>query len=167
MKSIKKATFTAVIDIIGINPFVSLPEPVWEGVFRQAQKEKGPIPIRGTINGKPFRQTLVKFKGAWRLYVNNVMLKDSPRRVGEAVELFVEYDPEPRTIAPHPDFIRALNQHKKAKQVFEQLPPSLQKEIVRYIANLKTETSVQANIVKAIGFLTGKNKFIGREPIRS
>jgi len=83
------------------------------------------------------------------------------------VELFVEYDPEPRTIAPHPDFIRALNQHKKAKQVFEQLPPSLQKEIVRYIANLKTETSVQANIEKAIGFLTGKNKFIGREPIRS
>lgn len=36
MKSIKKATFKAVIDIIGINPFVSLPEPVWEGVFRQA-----------------------------------------------------------------------------------------------------------------------------------
>lgn len=157
-------TFSAHLEIIGINPFVSLPKQVLEVLFSQAQKEKSPIPIKGTINGKAFKQTLVKFRGVWRLYINTSMLKDSPKRIGEFVEISVSYDSEERIIHPHPKLVAALDAHPKAKQTFNELPTYLQKEIIRYISSLKQERSIDQNVVKAIGFLEGKNRFVGREP---
>lgn len=73
--------FTAEIGIIGINPFVSVPENILAELFRNAGKEKSPIPIRGIINGKPYQQALIKYKGKWRLYINSFMLKNSPQRI--------------------------------------------------------------------------------------
>ncbi|MFL5730095.1 MAG: YdeI/OmpD-associated family protein [Cytophagaceae bacterium] len=156
-------TFKADIEIIGINPFVFVPEKILEAIFKQAGKDKGAIPIKGRINEMPYRQTLVKFRGAWRLYINTGMLKKSPERIGETIELTIEFDPSDRSIKPHPEFVKALNENKKAKTVFEGLRPSLKHEIVRYIANLKTEESINRNVVKAIEFLLGKARFVGRD----
>lgn len=156
-------TFKAELEIIGINPFVYVPDEILHRLFVQAGKSKGPIPIHGAINGKPYQQTLVKFKGAWRLYVNLTMLDDSPKRIGETITVTVAYDPRPRTIAPHPKLVKALAENEAAKAVFDGLSPSLRKEIIRYIANLKTEASVDRNVTRAINFLLGKERFIGRE----
>jgi hypothetical protein len=132
-------------------------------IFLKAKKNKGPIPVRGTINGKKYTQTLIKYSGECRLYINTTMLSNSPKRIGESVEVTVQFDTSERTIAPHPKFIKALSKHKDAKETFDNLPPSRQKEIIRYISNLKTEESVMINIEKAIGFLLGKNRFVGRD----
>lgn len=156
-------SFKAAIDIIGINPFVYVPEKILKGIFKGAGVDKGPIPVKGTVNGKAYRQTLVRYKGEWRLYINTIMLKDSPRRIGEVIKVTVEYDPVARTIEPHPALLKALAKNRKARRVYDELSPSLRKEIVRYIAQLKTEESVARNVVKAIDFLMGKGKFVGRE----
>jgi hypothetical protein len=132
-------------------------------IFLKAKKNKGPIPVRGTINGKKYSQTLVKYSGEWRLYINTTMLPNSPKRIGERIDVTVQFDSTDRTITPHPKFFKALNKHKDAKETFDSLPPSRQKEIIRYISNLKTEESVLNNIEKAIGFLLGKNRFVGRD----
>ena len=158
-------TFKAVIHIIGINPFVFVPENILLTLFKANGKDKGPIPIHGTINGLPYQQTLMKYQGDWRLYINTSMLKDSPKRIGETIELSVEYDAADRTIAMHPLLKVALLKNPLAKDKFESLNPSLKKEIVRYIANLKTKASIDRNVEKAINFLLGKEKFIGREPL--
>jgi len=63
-------SFSARILKIGINPYVGLPEDVLNVLFKQADKTKGPIQVRGTVNGKRFKQTLVKYPGAWCLYIN-------------------------------------------------------------------------------------------------
>ena len=154
--------FTAKIALIGINPFVLVPETILTKIFDQSGKNKGHIPIRGTINGNNYIQTLVKYKGEWRLYVNTKMLRNSPKRTGETVTVSVEFDPSDRTITPHPKLTKALNEDKSAKQAFDGLPPSKQKEIIRYISFLKSEDSISNNIQKAIGFLTGKNEFLGQ-----
>ena len=156
-------SFQAELKIIGINPYVTVPEKILTAVFKQAGKEKGKIPIRGTVNKLPYTQTLVKYQGEWRLYVNTKMLKDSPKKVGTTLRISVAFDPSDRTITAHPKLLTALNKNKKAKAVFDKLPPSLQHEIVRYIANLKTETSIDKNVTKAILFLLGKERFIGRD----
>jgi hypothetical protein len=156
-------SFKAEIKIIGINPYVSLSQKMLDELFKQAGKDKGPIPIKGLINGKAYKQTLMKFRGEWRLYINTSMLKDSPKKIGETVELTVQYDPEKRTIPLPYAFIKALKENKKAKEVFDHLSPSRQHEIVRYIANLKSEESMQRNVIKAINFLSGKGKFVGRD----
>jgi hypothetical protein len=156
-------SFQAELKIIGINPYVSVPEKILVSIFKQAGKEKGKIPIKGTVNKLPYTQTLVKYAGEWRLYVNTKMLKDSPKKIGTRIKISVEFDPAERTITPHPKLLTALNKNKKAKTVFDKLRPSLQFEIVRYIANLKTEASVDKNITKAIDFLLGKERFVGRD----
>ncbi len=149
--------------MIGINPFVFVPERILKKIFAQAGKDKGPIPIKGTVNGNDYRQTLVRYQGEWRLYINTRMLKKSPERIGEMIEVTVEFDPAPRTITPHPKLVSALKRNPKAKKVFEALPPSTRQEIIRYIASLKTEASVERNIRRAIGFLQGKEGFVGRK----
>ncbi|WP_207426603.1 YdeI/OmpD-associated family protein [Pedobacter sp. SYSU D00535] len=155
--------FSAVIEIIGINPFVYVPDAILELIFQQAGKRKGPIPIRGLINGQPYRQTLVKYGGAWRLYINTRMLKDSPNRVGELIEISIELDRESREIEMPTKFREALAADSQAKSVFEQLPPSRALEIVRYLAQLKTEESLDRNVKRAIDFLKGNGRFVGRD----
>ena len=155
--------FNAKIELIGINPYVPLPDEVLAQLFTDAQKDKGPIPVKGLINDKPFLQRLVKLKGIWRLYINTAMLKNSPKRIGESITIAIEFDPAERIIAQHPKLVKALKINKKAKAIFDSLTPSLQLEIVRYISNLKTEESVDRNIVRAIDFLLGNGRFIGRD----
>src|SRR4051812_47598307 len=131
--------FRAEIAIIGANPFVFVPSRLLAIIFRRARKDKGPVPICGTVNTKPYRQTLVKFKGDWRLYINTTMLKNSPERIGEVIALTIDFDSADRTIKPHPKFERALKHNPEARMKFDSLPPSRQLEIVRYISFLKTE----------------------------
>lgn len=156
-------TFKAVVDIIGINPFVFVPEEILTQIFKDAGKDKGHIPICGMINGKSYTQTLLRYSGHWRLYINTIMLPDSPKRIGEIVEVTIQFDRRDRTIKPHPELVKALRSNKQAKQVFDALSPSKQKEIVRYISSLKSEESIILNVERAIGFLLGKNRFVGRD----
>lgn len=154
--------FKAKLEIIGINPFVFLPEMVLQELFKHARKTTSPIPVHGTINGTSYQQNLMKFKGEWRLYINTMMLKKSPKRIGETIEVTIAFDPSDRSLTPHPKLMSALNKTPEAQQKFESLSPSLQKEIIKYIASLKTEESVDRNVNRTIGFLLGKNSFIGR-----
>jgi len=156
-------SFVAQLEIIGINPFVPVPENVLSLLMAAAGKSKGPIPIKGTLNGAEFQQTLVKYQGAWRLYVNTAMLKNSPKRIGEMIQMTVSFDSSDRSIHPHPKLLEALEQNKQAKEKFDALIPSLQKEIIRYISFLKTEASIDRNVAKAIDFLMGKGSFVGRK----
>jgi hypothetical protein len=155
--------FSATIEKIGVNPFVFLPEKVLNHIFWQAGKNTGTIPVCGKLDQHPFIQTLVKYNGAWRLYLNTPMRKATGKDVGDTIEVKIEFDPVERTIPMHPKLKEVLEKNKKALAVFDQLSPSLQKEIVRYIGHLKTEESVERNIKKAILFLTGKERFIGRD----
>lgn len=59
MEDIKKYDFSALIKIIGINPYVSVPEAILKAIINDAAKDKGPIPVHGTVNDKPYLQTLV------------------------------------------------------------------------------------------------------------
>jgi hypothetical protein len=95
------------------------------------------------------------------------MLHHSPKRIGEIIKISVAYDPEPRLTIPHPGFSKALNGNKEAKVVFDGLPPSRRAEIVRYLKNLKTEKALEKNIQRAINFLMGKERFVGRDKHQS
>ncbi|WP_241775049.1 DUF1905 domain-containing protein [Chryseobacterium sp. ERMR1:04] len=85
-----KNHFTAQLNIIGINPFVFIPEEILNEIFETSGRNKSPIPVKGTVNGKEFKQNLMRYLGEWRLYINLTMLKDSPRRIDEIIEVVVE-----------------------------------------------------------------------------
>ena len=163
MGSLKAVKFSAKIEIIGINPFVYLPENVLKSIFIQAGKAKGKIPVRIKIEGHEFIQTLIRYSGDWRLYLNTPMRIAAKKEVGDTADFQIVFDPEKRVIPPHPKFVKALKENKKAKKIFDNLRPSLQLEIIRYLSFLKTEESVNRNVLKAINFLLGKERFIGRD----
>ena len=54
-------SFSSKVYKIGINPYVLLPAKILKNIFNQANKNKGPIPVRGELNGHAFVQTLVKY----------------------------------------------------------------------------------------------------------
>jgi len=159
---ISRNHFTAKIEIIGINPFVFVPEDILNEIFKQAQKNKSPIPVKGTVNGKEFSQNLMKYLGEWRLYINMKMLKDSPKRIGEMIEIFLEYDDSERKICINPELEKAINADCVVRNNFEQLIPSRKLELIRYINNLKTKVSISKNIDKIIRYLRGETDFFGR-----
>lgn len=155
--------FKAILEIIGINPFVFVPAEILEAVFRDAGADKGPIPIYGKVNDKEYTQTLVRYQGEWRMYINTTMLKNSPKRIGEELEISITYDPADRSIKPHPKLLEALKNDKEANTAFEKASASLRNEIIRYISQLKSEESIDRNVHRAIGFLKGENSFVGRK----
>jgi Domain of unknown function (DUF1905) len=113
--------FTEKINIIGVNPFVFVPDRILKNLFKQAGKNKGTIPIHGIINGKPYTQTLVKYSGEWRLYINTTMLKNSPKHVGESITITVSFDTKSREVLPPENFTKALANNTQATAVFDRL----------------------------------------------
>jgi hypothetical protein len=156
-------TFTAEIAIIGINPYVDVPQEILSAIFLKADKSKGPVPVHGYINKAPYTQTLVRYANEWRLYINTKMLKNSPKRIGEVVEISIDFDPKDRTIPLHAELRDALKKDAHAQQVFNSLAPSVQNEINRYIVNIKSDAKIHENVQRAIIFLHGKGRFVGRE----
>ena len=142
--------FTAPIYKIGINPVVDPPDKVVQAIFAEASRTKGPIPVRGKLNGTDFVQTLVKFRGAWRLYINGPMLNDSGLSVGDTATVDIEFDPRPREVAMPKKFADALRNDGTARVEFDKLTPSRQKEILRYLGSLKTEASIERNVERVI-----------------
>lgn len=164
MPHTKQYTFLSKLDIIGINPFVFVPEEILQKLFIDANRNKGNIPIKVSVNGSEFfPQTLLRYQGEWRLYINTMILKDSPKRIAEELQVTILLDLESREIPMDPNFLLALEKNLEAKKVYDSLIPSLQKEINRYINNLKSENSKLKNVDKAIQFLLGQEKFVGRK----
>jgi hypothetical protein len=155
--------FTASLELIGVNPFVQVPAEILAGICTQAGRSKGPIRVCGEVNGRPYRQTLVRYAGLWRLYINLAMLDQSPRRIGEELFVTIDFDPVAPILPTCPALAQALAETPEAREVFEGLPPSRQLEIVRYLARLKAEATLARNVDRAIGFLLGKNRFVGRD----
>lgn len=162
VEPIEMKSFTAKIFIIGVNPYVVPPKEVLKNLFAQAGRDKGPIQVKGKLNGHTFQQTLVKYAGKWRLYLNTPMRKATALEVGDGADVFLEFDPEERVLAIHPKLEAALNKNKAAKKIFDSLPPSRRKEIIRYIGFLKSEEAVDKNVKRAIRFLIGRQRFTGR-----
>ena len=142
--------FTAKIYRLGINPVVDPPDEVLTEVFRAAGKDKGPIPVHGAIGGADFVQTLVRFQGAWRLYVNGEMLKASGLSVGAEAKIAIEFDPRPRAVPVPRSLAAALDGDKRLRIAFGNLTPSRQNEIFRYIGSLKTQQSIERNVEKIL-----------------
>ena len=156
-------SFSAKINIIGVNPYVLLPASVLKYIFKKAGKDKGAIPVQLKIGDKDCIQNLVRYSGKWRLYLNKPMRIAANKDVGDKIEIEIDFDPKPRTIPMHPRLKKAFKENKEVKKAFDKLSPSRQKEILKYINSLKSEESVDKNIQKAIAHLTGGKPFIGSE----
>jgi hypothetical protein len=149
-----KYSFKAKIYVVGINPCVRVSHRISD----KLAATKGYIPVKGTIEKHFFQQTLCPVKGeGYRLYVNGPMLKGAGLEVGDTTHFVIEQDTLERNHDhPMPKVLKKKLQEHNLLRMFQQLAPSRQKEINRYLNNLKTEESLGRNIDKMINVLKGK-----------
>jgi hypothetical protein len=138
-----------------INPCLLLPGRVVTALKAESGKN-GSIPVRASLQGEPFKANVVRYRGAWRLYLNGVVRKATATQPGDRVTVELAFDPKPRTLPVPPAFAKALAADRKAKAAFDALAPSRRKELLRYLGNLKQEASLMRNIERMLRYLTGR-----------
>ena len=146
-----KFRFEAKIYKVGINPCVDVPLRITTRMI----SKNGYIPVKGKIQSYTFTQTLVPVKNSeYRLYVNGPMMKGANVQVGDIAKFSIDQDFASRKktwTMPKPLEQKLLKDDLLS--AFSALTPSRQKDILKYLNNLKTEEALTRNIEKVIGQL--------------
>ena len=160
--------FTAKIKLRGINPYVMVSAA---RAGRIKADWKRPMPVLVQVNGKPDPAWQVNMMpagdGSFYLYLDGGVRKASGTDVGDTVDVLVVFDHAYKGGPQHdmlPEFASRLNDDSVAKVRWDSLSPSLRKEILRYLANLKSDAARQRNVECAVRVLGGaKERFLARE----
>lgn len=155
---LKVVSFSAVIRKEGINPYVDPPLGTGAALGRKG----GVIPVKVWLEDRPFQAHLMplgpkRTKAApgthHRLYLNGLMRKAIGKDEGDRVKAVLELDLKPRVEPMPPALAAALKKSPQAKAVFQDLSPSRQKEILRYLNHLKTPEALQRTLHEVLAYL--------------
>lgn len=116
------------------------------------------VPVRGTINGFPYRSSLFPMGGKHLMVVNKAMREGARVKGGETVSVVMERDDEPRVITPPKDFAHALKENEEAQRFWKTLSYTHQKEHVRAVEEAKRPETRGRRIEKAIEMLAAGKK---------
>lgn len=150
--------FRSQVKLRGINPYVIV------GAGRAAQLKRGwrkPMPVRAWLNGKPAAGWCVNLMpigdGRYFLYLRGNVRKIAGVEVGDRVSISLQFDDGYKAgpDAMPPWFGNAIKANSGAKRGWDALAPSRQKEILRYMASLKTGDARSRNLAKALRMLAG------------
>jgi hypothetical protein len=158
--------FRAKIAIIGVNPYV-LVGPAQAQKLQDSWRK--PMPVTVQINGKPDDPWHINMMpsgdGSFYLYLHGDVRKASDTKVGDTVTVDVAFDEAYQPMPPVPGwFHQALDHSAVAKSNWQALSPSRQKEVVRYLASLKSPDAQARNLQKVMDMLSGTSgRFMARD----
>ena len=155
------------VRIRGINPYIAI------SASQAAALKPGwrkPLPVLLRINGKPADACRTNMMpagdGDFHLYLNGRVRSEAGVRVGDVVQVELEFDGTYRNGPQHPTpawFKRALKQNRVARTNWDALSPSRKKEVLRYFAGLKSAEAQARNLQKTMRVLSGETgRFMAR-----
>src|SRR5271165_5569728 len=119
-------------------------------------QRKGRVPVKGTINGFPFRSSLMNMGDGHMMVVNAELRAGAKCKAGDTVKVMMELDTEERKIEL-PDFLKKrIAADPKAKEAWDKLSYTHQKEHVRTIADAKREETHEKRIAAMLEMLRNK-----------
>jgi hypothetical protein len=142
-------TFCAVIEDAGNGgAYVCVPFDV-EQTFGKKR-----VKVLATIEGVPYRGSLVRMGTECHLLpVLKEIRQQTGKAIGDEIEVTVEEDTQPRKVAVPSDLAQALENDASAKDFFQSLAYTHQKEYVAWIEEAKRPETRQARIIKTIDML--------------
>ena len=145
----EKHTFRAVIENPGGGgAFVRVPFDV-EAVFGRKR-----VPVKTTINGEPYRGTLVRMGEPYHVLI---VLKEIRQKIGkefgDEVQVILEEDTQPRVVELPGDFQRSLERSPGALTAFRKMSYTHQREYVRAILEAKRAGTRKNRIAKSVEML--------------
>ena len=120
---------------------------------------KGRVPVKGTINGFPFRSSLMNMGDGHMMVVNKELRAGGKCKAGDTVEIILARDDEKRTVAVPPFLKKIIHADAKTKTAWDKLSFTRQKEYVREITEAKREETRHKRIGQMISaLLRGERK---------
>ncbi len=119
------------------------------------------VPVRGTINGFPFRSSLSNMGGGHCMPVNKELREGASCKAGDTVDVVMERDEEERSVEPPPLLQAALAKSKAATANWEKMSFTNKKEIAKSILDAKQEETRQRRLAKALDILKNGKKWTG------
>ena len=119
------------------------------------------VPVRGTINGFPFRSSLMPMDGCHRMVVNKEIREGAGVKAGDTVKVVMERDEAPRTITPPPELTKELAKSKTAQTNWEKFSFTHKKEMARSIAEAKQDDTRLRRLAKVMDVLKNGRKWTG------
>jgi len=116
------------------------------------------VPVCGTINGFPYRSSIMNMGDGHVMGINRELREGAKVKAGEIVEVVMQRDIAPRVVDAPPDFDKALRASQQAKQLFDKLSYTHQKEYVRWITGAKREETRKSRVERAIEMLKAGTK---------
>jgi len=138
--------------VAAITPPVDVPE-----IFGTRAR----VPVRGTINGFPFRSSLMPMGGCHMMPVNRTLREGAGVKPGDTVEVVMERDEEERTVEAPPILKKALARSKAARANWEKLAFTHKKEMVVWIEGAKQEETRARRLAKVVQVLEEGKKWTG------
>jgi hypothetical protein len=100
-------------------------------------QRKGRVPVKGTINGFPFRSSLMNMGDGHMMVVNAQVRAGAQCKGGDTVAVLMEFDEAKRTVAVPAWLKKIIDGDPKAKELWPKLSFTQQKEYVREIEGAK------------------------------
>lgn len=110
-------------------------------------------PVRVTINGYTYRNTVAVMGGQYMIGVAAEHREKAGVVGGEAIDVELALDTEPRVVDVPADFAAVLTSHAGTRARYDALSYTLRKEMVRGIEDAKTDATRQRRIEKALATL--------------
>jgi len=107
---------------------------------------KARVPVRGTINGAPFRSSLCNMGGGHFMVVNRELREAGNCAAGDTVDVVIERDTQPRTVAVPPFLKKIIDADPKAQKTWDSYSYTHKKEWVNAIAGAKKEETKQKRV---------------------
>ena len=110
-------------------------------------------PVKVTINGYTYRNTIAVMDGAYMFSVSAEVREKAGVKGGDKVDVDIELDTEPREVTVPPDLSKALARDKKAKAFFEGLSYSNKRRLVLNIEGAKAAETRERRVAKTVAQL--------------
>ena len=117
-------------------------------------------PVKVTINGYTYRNTVAVMGGVFMVGVSAEHREAAGLKAGDPIEVTLELDSEPRTVELPADLAAALAKKKSARAAFDASSPSARKEFVRQVESAKAQETRDrriAVIVDKLGKVAGES----------
>jgi len=121
-------------------------------------QHKGRVPVKGTINGFPFRSSLMNMGEGHMMAVNAQLRAGAHCKGGDTVDVIMELDEDERTIEVPAYLKKIINSDAKAKAFWPKLSFTHQKEYVREIEGAKRPETREKRIAVMMDALRKKQR---------
>jgi hypothetical protein len=120
---------------------------------------KARISVAGTINGFPFRNSLMpEGDGTHSMMVSKELQAGANARGGDLVSVTIDHDTEERTLSIPPDVATALRGNRAAAALFDTMTYAQRKEYVDWISGAKQTATRATRLAKTIEMLAAGKK---------